>query len=93
MKLDRCPVSQEEKQRMIATAAYFRSVQKGFADTDPLEDWLTAEAEIASALRAQCDRRQLFARGSANRRAGLLDAVSRWLYRATAGRGADRDRQ
>ncbi len=36
----------EERHRMIAEAAYFRAEARGFRDGDPLEDWLTAEAEF-----------------------------------------------
>jgi hypothetical protein len=36
----------EERQRMIAEAAYFRAQARGFQGGDPVDDWLTAEAEI-----------------------------------------------
>lgn len=36
----------EQRNAMIAEAAYYRSIQRGFADADPLADWLWAEAEI-----------------------------------------------
>ncbi|MDA8364433.1 MAG: DUF2934 domain-containing protein [Gammaproteobacteria bacterium] len=39
-------VSTEERRRMIAEAAYYRAERRGFAGGDPVEDWLTAEAEI-----------------------------------------------
>jgi hypothetical protein len=39
-------VSVEERQRMIAEAAYFRAQQRGFNGGDPLDDWLAAEQEI-----------------------------------------------
>lgn len=39
-------VTADERQRMIAEAAYFRAEARGFRDGDPLEDWLVAEAEI-----------------------------------------------
>lgn len=42
--------SAEERQRMIAEAAYFRAQQRGFAGGDPLADWLAAEAEIDRTL-------------------------------------------
>ncbi len=42
----RDPVSAEERQRMIATAAYLRAERRGFAPGHETEDWLEAEAEI-----------------------------------------------
>ena len=39
-------LSSEERQRMIAEAAYFRAEHCGFRGGDSLEDWLQAEAEI-----------------------------------------------
>lgn len=38
--------STEQRERMIAEAAYFRAQQRGFQGGDPLDDWLQAEAEI-----------------------------------------------
>jgi hypothetical protein len=40
------PDPAEKKRRMIAEAAYFRAQQRGFANSDPVQDWLAAEAEI-----------------------------------------------
>jgi hypothetical protein len=40
------PYPGEQKQRMIAEAAYFRAQKRGFANSDPLQDWLAAEAEV-----------------------------------------------
>jgi len=40
----------EERQRLIAEAAYFRALARGFEGGDPLEDWLTAEQEIDRGL-------------------------------------------
>jgi hypothetical protein len=39
----------EERQRMIAEAAYFRALQRGFGG-DPVADWLVAEREIDERL-------------------------------------------
>ncbi|MGA7950798.1 MAG: DUF2934 domain-containing protein [Thiobacillaceae bacterium] len=39
-------VSPEDRQRMIEEAAYYRYVQRGFANGHDLEDWLAAEAEL-----------------------------------------------
>lgn len=35
-----------EINRMIAEAAYYRALARGFDKTDPIDDWLTAEQEI-----------------------------------------------
>jgi len=35
---------------MIATAAYYRAEKRGFADGDPVKDWLEAEKEIEASL-------------------------------------------
>lgn len=43
-------ISPDERQRMIAEAAYLRAAQRGFQGGDPLADWLAAEAEINRAL-------------------------------------------
>lgn len=43
-------ISPEERQRLIAEAAYFRAAERGFQGGDPVEDWLSAEAEINRAL-------------------------------------------
>ena len=42
-------VSPEERQRLIAEAAYFRALQRGFGG-DPVADWLVAEREIDGRL-------------------------------------------
>jgi hypothetical protein len=43
-------VSSEEKYRLIAEAAYFRSEKRSFAPGYELEDWLTAESEIETKI-------------------------------------------
>jgi len=43
-------VSTEERQRLIAEAAYYRAQQRGFSGGDPLDDWLAAERQINQAL-------------------------------------------
>jgi len=83
MNTDPCRISQDEKQRMIANAAYFRAVQRGLGRTDPVADWLAAEAEIESAIEANCRRGSLFSHEVRHPRAGLLDAVTGWMYRVT----------
>ncbi len=42
----RAPVSAEERERMIASEAYFRAERRGFAPGHELEDWCEAEADI-----------------------------------------------
>lgn len=39
-------VSPQERERMIAEAAYFRAQARGFQGGDPIDDWLAAEAEV-----------------------------------------------
>lgn len=35
-----------ERHRLIAEAAYYRSLKRGFEGGSPMEDWLAAESEI-----------------------------------------------
>lgn len=46
----RSSVTPEERQRMIAEAAYLRAERRGFSGGDPNDDWLSAEAEIDQIL-------------------------------------------
>ena len=55
MEVHRCPITYEEKRRMIAEAAFLKSRQKGASD-DEVADWLQAEAEIEAALDKDCHR-------------------------------------
>jgi len=43
-------VSPDQRQRMIAEAAYYRAAQRGFQGGDPVADWLAAEREISRTL-------------------------------------------
>lgn len=46
-------ISAEEREQRIATAAYYRALDRGFAKGDPVDDWLQAEQEIdAEVMRA-----------------------------------------
>ena len=45
-----CPVTPEERWRMIAEAAYYRAESCQFK-SDPLRDWIEAEQDIAILLR------------------------------------------
>ena len=42
----------EQRQQLIAQAAYFIAERRGFAPGNELEDWLQAEAEIEACLKA-----------------------------------------
>jgi Protein of unknown function (DUF2934) len=53
MNLDKCPLTDEEKHKMIAEAAFLRSRQRAFPG-DPVADWLMAEAELNDALATYC---------------------------------------
>lgn len=46
----RVTVMSEDRNRMIAEAAYFRALQRGFLDGYELADWLDAEKEIDARL-------------------------------------------
>ena len=39
-------ITPEQRQHMIAEAAYYRAEQRSFQGGDPQQDWLEAEAEI-----------------------------------------------
>ena len=43
-------ISQEERWRMIAVAAYHKAEQRGFAPGHAVDDWLAAEREIDALL-------------------------------------------
>ncbi|HEX7044702.1 MAG TPA: DUF2934 domain-containing protein [Burkholderiales bacterium] len=43
-------VTAEERHRMIAEAAYFRALSRGFQGGSPEDDWFAAEREVAAAL-------------------------------------------
>ena len=45
--------SAEERQQMIAVAAYFRAQGRNFEPGREVEDWLAAEAEVDENLRAE----------------------------------------
>jgi hypothetical protein len=44
-------VTPEERQHMIAIAAYVRAEKRGFVAGDTVDDWLHAEAEIDTLLK------------------------------------------
>lgn len=39
-------ISAQERQMLVARAAYFRAEQRGFAPGGELQDWVEAEAEV-----------------------------------------------
>ena len=43
-------MSDDERRRLIAEAAYFRAVRRNFANGSPEADWLEAEAELGALL-------------------------------------------
>jgi hypothetical protein len=43
-------VDPQQRAALIARAAYFRALERGFAPGHELEDWLAAEAEVDSGL-------------------------------------------
>ena len=43
-------ISTEQREHMIAEAAYFRALARSFSGGDPVEDWLAAEREITRTL-------------------------------------------
>jgi hypothetical protein len=44
------PVTAEERHRMIAEAAYYRALHRGFSGGSSDDDWLQAEREVNHAL-------------------------------------------
>jgi hypothetical protein len=46
-------ISPEERQEMIAIAAYYRAARHGFSGSTTEQDWLEAEAEVDQALSRQ----------------------------------------
>jgi hypothetical protein len=44
--------SPEEIRQLIAEAAYFRAMERGFEPGHELEDWIQAEAEVMGRLNA-----------------------------------------
>jgi hypothetical protein len=43
-------LTSEQLQRMVAEAAYYIALRRGFVGGNPVEDWLAAEAEVKRAL-------------------------------------------
>lgn len=79
MNVKRCPLSDGQRQRMIARSAYLRCADRGFSGTDPVEDWLAAEKQIEKALHEHCSLQPAGKTISHYHSWGLLDTVTgRW---------------
>lgn len=46
-------ISEDERRRLIAEAAYLRAEARGFVGGDPTDDWLAAEHEVDARIAAQ----------------------------------------
>lgn len=49
------PISTEQRRQLIAEAAYFRALSRGFAGGDQVADWLDAEREVDQSLGKAAD--------------------------------------
>lgn len=49
------PMSTEQRRQLIAEAAYFRALSRGFRGGDPVADWLDAEREVDQAIADKAD--------------------------------------
>ena len=47
------PITTEQRRQLIAQAAYFRALSRGFEGGDPVADWLEAEQEVDQAIAAK----------------------------------------
>lgn len=63
-------VTAEERQRLIAEAAYYRALGRGFANGSPEDDWLQAERQIDNALLNSSRRQRPAARQIPKQEAG-----------------------
>jgi hypothetical protein len=64
MKLNQCPLTADEKRRMIAEEAYYRYEKRGGTGGGSNEDWFKAEAEIEKHINEFCPgkhRKPMFA--------------------------------
>ena len=46
------PITPDDRYRMIAEAAYFRAMRRGFASGGEVQDWLEAEADVDARLQS-----------------------------------------
>lgn len=49
------PMSVEQRRQLIAEAAYFRALSRGFQGGDPVADWLDAEREVDQTIADKAD--------------------------------------
>lgn len=80
--------SDDERQRMIAEAAYYRAAARGFHGGDPVDDWLAAEREIERLLPSPRQQKQELAAYQKVR-----DGVQKILAGAREGLSADNIRE
>jgi hypothetical protein len=81
MNLDQCPVTSDEKQRMVAEAAYFRFANRNFTGGDPVADWVTAEADIENSLKVFCSVKPQRKALADYQRIGVVETVEKWFHR------------
>lgn len=78
-------ISTEERYRLIAEAAYYRALGRGFQGGDPLDDWCVAEQEVNASLLSSTQAQKTEDRGSV--RSGAPVGVGRNGARSEANKG------
>lgn len=53
MEIEKCPLTLDEKNKMILETAYYKYKNHNHGK-DPMDDWLVAENEIEDALAESC---------------------------------------
>ena len=84
MKLDQCPLTNDEKQRMVAEAAYFRFANRNFTSGDSVKDGVTAEAAIENSLNVFCGVKPQRKALVDYQRSGFVETVEKWFLRLTS---------
>ena len=84
MKLDQCPLTDAEKERMVAEAAYFRFANRNFTSGDPVKDWVAAEADIEKSLKFFCGVKPQRKALADYQRTGFVETVKKWFHRSTS---------
>jgi hypothetical protein len=54
MKIDRCPLTRDEKKDLIEREAYDRYEKRGGTGGNSTDDWLKAEAEVEKQMNEVC---------------------------------------
>ena len=54
MKIDRCPLTTDEKKGLIEKEAYYRYVKRSGTGVDSTDDWLKAESEVEKQMNEVC---------------------------------------